>query len=190
MTSEHGCSALDRGRSPCARPMACRGRTLGLSLSLSLSLSPSPRAEYAFRLAVSRLSWVTSPERGRPARVAGCLLEIRYAVPAQCYDASRSRAAAEERHPSAIRRRMSGRQMSSSRGTIIPVSNCRKLAGYRASSVNLTDDSDSFSEVVPPLTRRDVLGVFRADCPRRAASYRKQEMQFPRRRSLKNRLSS
>jgi len=37
----------------------------------------SLRAEYAFRLVVSRLGWVTSPERGRPPSAAS---EIRYII--------------------------------------------------------------------------------------------------------------
>lgn len=37
----------------------------------------SLRGEYAFRLVVSRLGWVTSPERGRPVCAAS---EIRYVV--------------------------------------------------------------------------------------------------------------
>lgn len=57
MTSEHGCSALDRGRSPCAGPTARRGRTLG----------PSAASTYFSSSRVSRLAWITSPERGRPA---------------------------------------------------------------------------------------------------------------------------
>lgn len=57
MTSEHGCSALDQGRSPCAGPTARRGRTLG----------PSAASTYFSSSRVSRLAWITSPERGRPA---------------------------------------------------------------------------------------------------------------------------
>jgi len=56
----------------CQADGLARSYPRSFSLPLSLSLSFSPRAEYAFRLAVSRLSWVTSPERGRPARVAAC----------------------------------------------------------------------------------------------------------------------
>lgn len=37
----------------------------------------SLRAEYAFRLVVSRLGWVTSPERGRPSSTVS---EIEYSV--------------------------------------------------------------------------------------------------------------
>lgn len=54
----------------------------------------SLRAEYAFRLVVSRLGWVTSPERGRPPSTAS---EIRYTSPA--YNALGHPGAPKSDHP-------------------------------------------------------------------------------------------